>query len=446
MDGTAGFGIAWSVAWIAAAAAPAVRGRGWIAWLFPLAEPVLLAVFRDQAPAVRLAASSLLFLYLMKGAVALRTPGLRLRPLDHFLFTTVWPGMDPERFALRAAAPSGTGARFGRGLVLALAGLGGAAGLALAYPYLPAAWVGWLGIAAILTAVHFGVSEILTATLWLLGRPVRPLFDRPFASRSLNDFWSRRWNLAFVEMDRRLFLPGLVRVLGLRRSVFAVFLISGLLHEMAISYPAGRGWGGPMLYFVLQGVGLAAERRWRVRSRLWTFAWVLAPLPILFHAPFRETLIVPLFAWLHGLAVSRPLGWYVDWLLWALGGLQLCVLLASAQVPKRLNWREELPRLSPFNRKLMWTYGIFIVTTIVSFAILTLVLHGSFLRGEPAAVALATFMSIFWTLRLVFDACYFRSEDWPEGEEFRVGHVLLNALFTFLVLGYGVVAAYGWLA
>jgi alginate O-acetyltransferase complex protein AlgI len=125
--------------------------------------------------------------------------------------------------------------------------------------------------------------------------------------------------------------------------------------------------------------------------------------------------------------------------------LQLCVLLASAQVPKRLNWREELPRLSPFNQKLMWTYGIFIVTTIVSFAILTLVLHGSFLRGEPAAVALATFMSLFWTLRLVFDACYFRSEDWPEGEEFRVGHVLLNALFTFLVLGYGVVAAYGWL-
>jgi hypothetical protein len=32
------------------------------------------------------------------------------------------------------------------------------------------------------------------------------LFDRPLAARTLNDFWTRRWNLPFVEMNRRLFM------------------------------------------------------------------------------------------------------------------------------------------------------------------------------------------------------------------------------------------------
>src|SRR6202007_696488 len=110
------------------------------------------------------------------------------------------------------------------------------------------------------------------------------------------------------------------------------------------------------------------------------------------------------------------------------------------QVPGRLHWREELPRLSPFNRKLMWTYGIFIVFSILGFAVLTLALPRSFLRGEPAAVGLASFMCLFWVFRLLFDAIYFRSEDWPPGVDLQVGHALLNALFVYLALGYGVVA------
>ncbi|WP_158409276.1 membrane bound O-acyl transferase family-domain-containing protein [Fimbriimonas ginsengisoli] len=447
--GTLGFVAAWTLAWLIAALIPGLprtpRARGF-AWLFPAAGIALLIVFRSEPAGLRLLASSLLFLYLMKGAVTLQSPPVRLRLLDHLLFVTIWPGMDAESFAQRAPAPNGTGARFGRGLTLMLFGIAVAGATAIFLPWIPPMAVGWLGIAGILLTVHFGASEVMTSALWMLGRPVRPLFDRPYASRTLSEFWTRRWNLAFVEMDRRLFLPALVGRIGLRRAIFAVFLISGLLHEMAISYSVGAGWGGPMLYFAIQCLGLGLERRWRVRSKLWTLAWIFVPLPLLFHTPFRNQLIVPLFVWLHHQITSQPLTWYVGALLWSLGAMQLCVLLASSQVPKKLNWSEELPRLSPFNRKLMWTYGIFIVTTIVSFAILTLVLHDSFLRGETAAIGLASFMCGFWALRLVFDAFYFRSEDWPAGEEFKVGHALLNALFAYLVLGYGAVAAYGWLA
>ena len=432
------FGFSWIAVWIAAFT---TRLRS--VWLFPGVGLLLLAAFRNESPALRLAASSLFFLYLMKAAVLARSPDPALGPFDRLLYFSVWPGMDPERLAMRAPPEAGTGRRFGKGLATVLFGLGGVFLLAVFFPRLSPFAVGWLGIAALLTTVHFGFSNLLVALVHLIGRPVRPLFDRPLASETLSDFWTRRWNLAYVEMNRRLFLPPIARKVGLRGGVFAMFLVSGLLHEMAISYPAGGGWGLPMAYFVIQGVGVFAERRWKVRSRALAWAVVLVPLPLVFHEPFRHGLVVPLFAWLHSLWAARPLEWYVGTLLWALGGFQLCVLMASAQVPKRLNWAEELARLSPFNRKLMWTYGMFIVATVVAFAVLTLTLRDSFLKGERAAVGLAIFMSFFWCLRLGFDTFYYKSEDWPKGEDLQVGHALLNALFVFLVLAYATVAVWG---
>jgi alginate O-acetyltransferase complex protein AlgI len=403
----------------------------------------LLVVFRGEPPALRLLASSLLFLYLMKSAVLTVQEVSLSTWIDQLLYLTIWPGMDPERLSQRRAPGDDVARGFSRGLVVTLAGLGSLLLLAVALPMLSTAAAGWIGIASLLTTVHFGFSQVLTALVRLSGRPVGALFDRPLACRSLFDFWTHRWNLAFVEMNRRLFMPAIGRRLGLRLAVPIAFLISGLLHEMALSYPAGGGWGGPLAYFALQYVGVAIERRLKLSSRWWAFAWIALPLPLLFHAPLRARLVLPFLEWLHRLLVSRPPAFYVDALLWSLPAMQLAVLLASYQVPGRLRWRQELPRLSPFNRKLMWTYGSFIVFSILGFAILTLTLHGSFMRGETAAIGLALFMCVFWVFRLVFDAFYFRTEDWPPGVDMQVGHALLNALFLYLSLGYGTVAVWG---
>src|SRR5207245_10399466 len=70
--------------------------------------------------------------------------------------------------------------------------------------------------------------------------------------------------------------------------------------------------------------------------------------------------------------------------LWLAGIGHFCILGASVQVPARLGWKTDLARLTPFNRKLMWTYGAFTVLTIVAFGSLTLALRGEFLRGNPA--------------------------------------------------------------
>lgn len=127
--------------------------------------------------------------------------------------------------------------------------------------------------------------------------------------------------------------------------------------------------------------------------------------------------------------------------LWLAGIGHFCILGASVQVPARLAWKTDLARLTPFNRKLMWTYGGFTVLTIIAFGTLTLALHGEFVRGDPGALGLATFIGLYWTARLGVDLFYFDHSDWPQGTSFAIGHVLLTGLFAALAATYiGVVA------
>jgi hypothetical protein len=214
-----------------------------------------------------------------------------------------WPGVNPAPFTRpRPPAAPGAATRIMRGAFVMAAGLAGGAALARAAPHLGREAVGWLGVAAILTTVHLGFSDVLSG--WLGRRyPVPRLFADPLASRSLREFWSRRWNTAYVEMNRVVFAPLARRWFG-RHANTALFAISGLLHEAAISVPVMGGFGGPTAYFLLHAAAVHLEpriglARWpRPLARLWTWCWVLAPLPLLFHGPFRNALVVPLFtAW-----------------------------------------------------------------------------------------------------------------------------------------------------
>jgi hypothetical protein len=131
--------------------------------------------------------------------------------------------------------------------------------------------------------------------------------------------------------------------------------------------------------------------------------------------------------------------------LWLAGIGHFCILFASFQVPARLGWKEDLDQLTPFNRKLMWVYGGTTLLTIVAFGAMTLFLHREFLQGDRAAVALAAFIAIFWTLRIVVDFVYFEHSDWPKGIQFVVGHFFLTALFAVLAVTYWTVLVWSLL-
>jgi len=126
----------------------------------------------------------------------------------------------------------------------------------------------------------------------------------------------------------------------------------------------------------------------------------------------------------------------IDLALWLAGAGHFVILIASAQVPKQLGWRDDLAKLTPFNRKLMWTYGGFTVLTILAFGVLTLVLHDELVRGDRAALALAAFIGVYWTARIAVDLFYFGHAGWPRGRAFVAGHALLLALFGALAATY----------
>jgi hypothetical protein len=131
--------------------------------------------------------------------------------------------------------------------------------------------------------------------------------------------------------------------------------------------------------------------------------------------------------------------------LWLAGIGHFCVLIASFQVPARLGWKEDLQKLTSFNRKLMWVHGGFAVLTIIAFGTLTLVLHAEMLRGDRAALGLALFIGIYWAVRIVVDFTYYEHKDWPLGGSFLIGHILLTSLFAFLsATNLGLVAWKVW--
>jgi D-alanyl-lipoteichoic acid acyltransferase DltB (MBOAT superfamily) len=133
---------------------------------------------------------------------------------------------------------------------------------------------------------------------------VHALFRAPLLSRSLAEFWGRRWNLAFSEMTATGVYRPLSAAVGKPPALVVAFLFSGLLHELAISLPVRAGFGLPLLYFAIHGVLMLAERgleragrpiyRRAVLGRAWTTFWLVAPLPVLFHRPFLRGVVWPI--------------------------------------------------------------------------------------------------------------------------------------------------------
>lgn len=162
---------------------------------------------------------------------------------------------------------------------------------------------GWAAMSGIALWLHFGVLGLIVLFWRYCGRDIHPLMNAPLLSTSLSEFWGRRWNTAFRDFaHEQIFRPVCRRWNGQAATLLS-FLFSGLIHELAISVPAGGGYGLPTVYFLLQYVGVIAEKKamkrgWPVGSGAsgWLFAalFVLVPAGLLFHSAFVLNVIIPL--------------------------------------------------------------------------------------------------------------------------------------------------------
>lgn len=224
-------------------------------------------------------------------AVAARAEGLPRLPALHWLAFLVHFGMHPRAFAVRQPR-HGQGELLREGLAALSVGLV-CYGVALTVKDRPLLAVPLVFVAASAT-VHFGLLALFVAGLRSLGFAAERLFRAPWRARSLAEFWGRRWNLGFAEMCAITVFRPLSRRHGRTVASAMAFLLSGLLHEVAITLPVRAGLGLPTLYFVVQALAVTVEERLRFTSRVWTAVVLLAPLPLLFPAPFVRAIVAPL--------------------------------------------------------------------------------------------------------------------------------------------------------
>jgi len=169
---------------------------------------------------------------------------------------------------------------------------------------------GWIGMLGMILVLHFGTFEIAALYWRSVGVDAVPIMSDPLRSRSLSEFWGKRWNLGFRQLSHDLIFQPLHRVLGIGIAGFLVFISSGLIHDLVISVPARGGYGLPTVYFAIQGLGVAMERSafgrklgLRGNLRGWLFMAVLTvgPIFLLFHPPFVLRVIIPFMKAAHAL-------------------------------------------------------------------------------------------------------------------------------------------------
>lgn len=216
----------------------------------------------------------------------------KLSLVNYLVFATCWFGMDPASFKARR---TGLGWKndLVTGTVLTLVGLLGC-------------WLvwhqQWLWVLAMFVpmsiAFHFGVLRLMKAALRLAGYPVRTLFPNVLKAQGVGDFWSRRWNVGYSQMMQRLVGRPVAQLVGESAGMMAVFIGSGILHELAITLPVRAGYGMPTLYFTLHGLLTLLERKTgRQTGKLPALLLVALPIGLLFPVEFKDQVIIGILSW-----------------------------------------------------------------------------------------------------------------------------------------------------
>ncbi len=125
--------------------------------------------------------------------------------------------------------------------------------------------------------------------------------------------------------------------------------------------------------------------------------------------------------------------------IYAIGWLQLAVLIASALVPIRLKWRTALAGLPRLYRQLFWVYGGYVVLGIVALGLICITSSAALADGSLLARSVCLYGAIFWGVRLslqaVFDAGPYLTTRW-----LRVLYHSLTVVFACFTIVYALAA------
>jgi Membrane bound O-acyl transferase family len=221
----------------------------------------------------------------------------------HLAYLLAWPGMDKRAFLRPKPLPKQPTAReWCAAVVKCVLGAALMFGAAAFTGRVADVIVGWCEMIGLVLTLHCGVFHLLSCLWRTLGLDAKPIMNSPLLATSVSEFWGRRWNLAFRDLTHRFVFRPLTARYGAVAALWVGFLISGFIHELAITVPTGSGYGGPTVFFLLQAVALFVERStWGRRVGLgrgtigWAFSAsvLILPVGLLLPPAFVCEIIVP---------------------------------------------------------------------------------------------------------------------------------------------------------
>jgi len=226
-------------------------------------------------------------------------------------FLLAWPGMDAEAFLDPRSRPDRprlrewlwATAKTALGMVLLWV-------IARRIPAEQSLLRGWTGLFGLIFLLHFG-SFHLIALFWRAnGIDAQLIMASPILSKTLSEFWGKRWNLGFRQLAHEFVFKPLQKHTGASIAGLLVFVVSGLIHDLVISVPARGGYGLPTAYFIVQGLGVVFERsalsqriglQKKLPARIFALVITAAPVFWLFHPVFVQRVIIPFLQATHAL-------------------------------------------------------------------------------------------------------------------------------------------------
>lgn len=122
------------------------------------------------------------------------------------------------------------------------------------------------------------------------------------------------------------------------------------------------------------------------------------------------------------------------------GILHLGTLLGSAQVPKELNFQNELPKVAPLLRHWILVAGFYVVLNLIAFGVISLCYSNELASGEPLARAFCAYVAIFWGVRLLIQFFVFDARPYLRNWFLKVGYHGLTVVFLWQTTVYGYAA------
>ncbi|MDB5387674.1 MAG: hypothetical protein JWM11_3320 [Planctomycetaceae bacterium] len=122
------------------------------------------------------------------------------------------------------------------------------------------------------------------------------------------------------------------------------------------------------------------------------------------------------------------------------GILHLGTLLGSAQVPRELRFREELPKLSPLMQHWILVAGGYVVLDLIAFGLISLCCARELVSGAPLSRAICGFIAGFWFIRLLIGLFVFDARPYLRNWFLRLGYHGLTLVFIYHSLVYGIAA------